>query len=50
MLKTIAIIIVVLWLLGFGFRIAGDVIHILLVVGIVIFILDLVGIGKKTGA
>jgi uncharacterized membrane protein YtjA (UPF0391 family) len=48
MLRTIAIILVVLWLLGyFGFRTAlagaSGLIHILIVVAIVLFLIDLLG-------
>jgi hypothetical protein len=39
LLETIAIILVVAWLLGFGFHIAGGLIHILLVLAIVVFLL-----------
>jgi hypothetical protein len=42
MLWTIFVILVVLWLLGFGFHIAGGLIHILLVVALVILIFNLV--------
>jgi hypothetical protein len=39
LLETIAIILVVLWLLGFGLHIAGGLIHILLVVAIIVFLM-----------
>jgi hypothetical protein len=42
MLWTIFVILVVLWLLGFSFHIAGGLIHILLVVAVVILIFNLV--------
>jgi hypothetical protein len=42
MLWTIFVILVVLWLLGFGFHIAGGLIHLLLVVALVILIFNLV--------
>jgi len=42
MLWTIFVIILVLWLLGFSFHIAGGLIHILLVVALVILIINLV--------
>ena len=38
MLLTIAAILVVLWLLGFGFHIAGGLIHILLVIAVIVVI------------
>jgi len=39
LIETIAIILLVLWLLGFGLHIAGGLIHILLVVAIVVFLM-----------
>lgn len=43
MLATIAVILIVLWLLGaFAFHIAGGLIHILLVIGIIVLVLHFV--------
>ena len=43
MLATVAIILIVLWLLGaFAFHIAGGLIHILLVLGIIVLVLHFV--------
>jgi uncharacterized membrane protein YtjA (UPF0391 family) len=42
MLWTIFVIVLVLWLLGFSFHIAGGLIHILLVVAVIILIVNLV--------
>jgi len=42
MLWTIFVILVVLWLLGFSFHIAGGLIHLLLVVALIILIVNLV--------
>jgi hypothetical protein len=42
MLFTIAAILVVLWLLGFGFHVAGGLIHILLVIAVIVVIVQLV--------
>jgi hypothetical protein len=42
MLWTIFVVLVVLWLLGFTFHIAGGLIHLLLVVALVILIFNLV--------
>ena len=42
MLWTIFVVILVLWLLGFSFHIAGSLIHILLVVALIIPIFNLV--------
>jgi hypothetical protein len=42
MLWTIMVILVVMWLLGFSFHIAGGLIHLLLVVAVVLLIVNLV--------
>ena len=42
MLWTILVILLVLWLLGFSFHIAGGLIHLLLVVALVVLIVNLV--------
>jgi hypothetical protein len=42
MLWTIVLILIVLWALGFGFGGLGPIIHILLVVALVVFILQIV--------
>jgi hypothetical protein len=41
MLWTIFVVVLVLWLLGFSFHIAGGLIHLLLVVALVILIINL---------
>lgn len=41
MLWTIAVILIILWLLGFSFHIAGGLIHILLVVALVVGLIQL---------
>lgn len=41
MLWTIFVVILVLWLLGFTFHIAGGLIHLLLVVAVVVLIFNL---------
>jgi hypothetical protein len=41
MLWTIFVILVVLWLLGFSFHIAGGLIHLLLVIAVVVLIFNL---------
>jgi len=43
MLWTIFVILVVLWLLGFSMHVGGSLIHLLLVVGLVILVINLVG-------
>jgi len=42
MLWTIFVIILVLWLLGFSFHIAGGLIHLLLVLAVIVLIVNLV--------
>jgi hypothetical protein len=41
MLWTIIIILLVLWLLGFSFKLGGNLIHILLVIALVVLIVRL---------
>lgn len=48
MLWTIAVILFVLWLLGFSvFHVAGGLIHILLVLAVIVVIVNLVS-GRRT--
>jgi hypothetical protein len=43
MLYTIAVVLLILWLLGFiGFHVLGSFIHILLVVAIVLFLIRII--------
>ncbi len=42
MLWTIFAILVILWLLGWGFHVAGGLIHLLLVVALVVAVINLV--------
>ena len=42
MLWTIFVILLILWLLGFSFHIAGGLIHLLLVIAVVVLIINLV--------
>jgi len=42
MLWTIMVILLVMWLLGFSFHIAGGLIHLLLVIALVVLIVNLV--------
>ena len=42
MLWTLIVILVVLWLLGFSFHIAGGLIHLLLVVALIVLVVQLV--------
>ncbi|MGA1984426.1 MAG: lmo0937 family membrane protein [Acidobacteriaceae bacterium] len=47
MLWTIFVVLLVLWLLGFSFHIAGGLIHLLLVVALVILVINLVS-GRRS--
>jgi hypothetical protein len=42
MLWTIFAILLVLWLLGFGFHIGGSLIHLLLVIAVVVLLIQLI--------
>jgi hypothetical protein len=42
MLWTIFAILLIMWLLGWGFHVAGSLIHILLVIALVVAVLNLV--------
>jgi Family of unknown function (DUF5670) len=47
MLWTIFAILIILWLLGYGFHVAGGLIHLLLVVALVVVVINLVT-GRRT--
>lgn len=47
MLWTIFVIVLVLWLLGFSFHIAGGLIHLLLVVAVIILVFNLLA-GRRS--
>ncbi len=42
MLWTILVVLVVLWLLGFGLSIGGNLIHLLLLVALVVLVINLI--------
>jgi len=42
MLWTIFVVVLVLWLLGFSFHIAGGLIHLLLIVALIILVFNLI--------
>ena len=42
MLWTIFVILLILWLLGWGFHIAGSLIHVLLVLAVIVAIINLI--------
>ena len=48
MLWTIFVILLIMWLLGFGFHVAGGLVHILLVVAVVVLIFNLLGGRRST--
>jgi len=47
MLWTIFVVLVILWLLGFTLHIGGGLIHLLLVVGLVILVINLLS-GRRS--
>jgi len=47
MLWTIFIVLLILWLLGFSFHVAGGLIHLLLVVALVVLVINLVS-GRRS--
>lgn len=47
MLWTICLILVVMWLLGFGFHVGGGLIHILLVLAVIVLLWNLIG-GRRS--
>lgn len=42
MLWTIFALLLILWILGFGFHVAGSLIHLLLVIALVVLVVNLV--------
>jgi hypothetical protein len=42
MLWTLIVLLVLFWLLGFAFDIAGGIIHVLLVIALVLFLVNLI--------
>lgn len=47
MLWTIFVVLIILWLLGFSLHIGGALIHLLLVVGLVILVINLLS-GRRS--
>jgi len=47
MLWTVFVILLILWLLGFSFHVAGGLIHLLLVIAVVVLIINLIS-GRRT--
>jgi hypothetical protein len=42
MLWTIVVVLLILWALGFGFHVAGGLIHLLLVIALIVVVVNLV--------
>jgi hypothetical protein len=42
MLWTILVLLLILWLLGFSFHVAGSLIHLLLVIALIVLVIQLV--------
>ena len=49
MLWTIFVVLLVLWLLGFSMHMGGSLIHVLLVVGLVVLVINLLS-GRRSAA
>jgi hypothetical protein len=47
MLWTLFVILLILWLAGFGFHVAGNLVHLLLVVALIVLIYNL-ATGRRT--
>ncbi len=47
MLWTIVVILVLLWILGFSFHIAGGLIHLLLVIAVIVVVVQLIS-GRRS--
>jgi hypothetical protein len=47
MLWTVFVVLLILWLLGFSLHIGGGLIHLLLVVGLVVLVINLVS-GRRS--
>jgi hypothetical protein len=47
MLWTLIVLLLLFWILGFAFNVAGGIIHVLLVIAVVLFLVNLVS-GRRT--
>ena len=47
MLWTLIVLLLLFWLLGFAFHVAGGIIHVLLVIAVVLFLVNVIG-GRRT--
>jgi hypothetical protein len=47
MLWTLIVLLLLFWVLGFAFHVAGGIIHVLLVIALVLFLVNLIS-GRRT--
>jgi uncharacterized membrane protein YtjA (UPF0391 family) len=47
MLWTLIVLLLLFWVLGFAFHVAGGIIHVLLVIAVILFLVNLVS-GRRT--
>jgi uncharacterized membrane protein YtjA (UPF0391 family) len=47
MLWTLIVLLLLFWLLGFAFDVAGGIVHVLLVIAVVLFLVNLIS-GRRT--
>jgi hypothetical protein len=47
MLWTLVVLLLLFWLLGFAFDVAGGIVHVLLVIAVVLFLVNVLS-GRKT--
>jgi uncharacterized membrane protein YtjA (UPF0391 family) len=47
MLWTLIVLLLLFWVLGFAFHVAGGIIHVLLVIAVVLFLVNLLS-GRRT--
>lgn len=47
MLWTLIVLLLLFWVLGFAFDVAGGIIHVLLVIAVVVFLFNLISGRKK---
>ena len=47
MLWTLIVLLLVFWLLGFAFNVAGGIVHVLLVIAVVLFVVNMLS-GRRT--
>jgi hypothetical protein len=47
MLWTLIVLLLIFWVLGFAFHVAGGLVHILLVIAVILFLVNLIS-GRRT--